>query len=677
MKTDQDKHKIELIEELQQLRARVSQLEDEVSAQKEGTQSLQKSETLLKNIFQAIPDLLSVHDKDLRVVLSNWHGHEYITEAERAGQPYCYAVYFHRDTPCDSCHIKEVFESREAKYLEMENPVDGIVREINVYPVFDADGNVELVAEHVRDITERKQAERVQRQFSALVEHAPFGVAHIERLGRIKYLNPRLTQILGYTLDDLPTIETWFEKLYPDPGHRAVAKQAWQKATSDDKGVGNEISPVFRLTAKDGTEKMIQFRLVQLESEEFLLTLEDITAGLQTKNDLEESKERFQRLFEAEQQKLTHLSVVNRVARNAVSILDTQQLLQTSVLAIKKGFGYYNVIIMLLDEATNRLGKQVVAGQYSALAASEYTQSIDEGLIGWAAKSGESVVVNDTRKDPRYILGFKELADTQSEMCVPLKSADRVLGVLDVQEIYLNAFDESDLMAMETLADQIAVALENARLYKQARQDAEAKVVLLREVNHRVNNNLAAIIGLVGIEQSREVINQATYQTAMDDLNRRICGLATVHRLLSSTEWSPIPLSELTTNVINSALQGLLPTKKVVATVTPSTVEVSPGAANNLALIINELATNAIKHAWPNRRMGHLAVSIEEDSQDDMIGLEFRDDGVGFPREVLDMKSHNLGWELLETLINRGLQGDFSLHNEQGAVVTIHFSVSQ
>jgi GAF domain-containing protein len=81
---------------------------------------------------------------------------------------------------------------------------------------------------------------------------------------------------------------------------------------------------------------------------------------------------------------------------------------------------------------------------------------------------------------------------TKSELCVPLKLAGRVIGVLDIQDTRLNAFDETDLVAMETLADQIAIALENARLYEEAQRElAERKRA--EETLRRRNRELALL----------------------------------------------------------------------------------------------------------------------------------------------------------------------------------------
>src|SRR6185503_11413375 len=206
------------------------------------------------------------------------------------------------------------------------------------------------------------------------------------------------------------------------------------------------------------------------------------------------------------------------------------------------------------------------------------------------------------------------------------------------------------------LAATATIAIENARLYEQTRRDAETKAVLLQEVNHRTKNNLAAIIGLLHLEQ-RHMSDEAraVYQNMMQDLISRIHGLATAHRLLSTAEWSPILLTELVTRVIHSALQALPLDKSVEVNVAQSSIKVAPKLANTIALIINELTTNTIKYAWSSHERG--CISVRVDLEKDQVLLEFRDDGAGFPADVLSLKQYNIGWELIQTLVQQGLQG--------------------
>ena len=134
-------------------------------------------ETLPQHLFSAIPDLLTVHDRDFSIIMSNWHGYESVPEAERQGQPKCYRVYHHRDRPCEPCHALEVLAAGQPVKLEKVDPVDGRVREVSAYPILDESGRVVLVVEHVRDITGRDLAAEALKasegRFRTLIEDIP------------------------------------------------------------------------------------------------------------------------------------------------------------------------------------------------------------------------------------------------------------------------------------------------------------------------------------------------------------------------------------------------------------------------------------------------------------------------------------------------------------------------
>jgi GAF domain-containing protein/two-component sensor histidine kinase len=179
------------------------------------------------------------------------------------------------------------------------------------------------------------------------------------------------------------------------------------------------------------------------------------------------------RLYEREQKRAVQLAVVNEVGRRAASILDMDQLLQEVVVAIQQGFNYHNVALSLLDKAAGELEVLAVAGGFADLVSLGYRQAVGVGMAGWTAQSGQPLLANDVSQEPRYILGYLDEPLTKAELCVPLKLAGQVIGVLDIQCTYLNAFDETDLLAMETLTDQIAIAIQNARFFEETKRRLE------------------------------------------------------------------------------------------------------------------------------------------------------------------------------------------------------------
>lgn len=132
----------------------------DVTERKRVEASLTKSEELLRRVLETIPDLLSVQDREMRILFSNWHGgYDYVASEMRDGHPFCYDAYYPElGGQCDPCHVQEVFRTGKPVYSEKINPHIGHM-ESRAYPVFDESGHVVMVIEHMRDISERKRSE--------------------------------------------------------------------------------------------------------------------------------------------------------------------------------------------------------------------------------------------------------------------------------------------------------------------------------------------------------------------------------------------------------------------------------------------------------------------------------------------------------------------------------------
>lgn len=214
------------------------------------------------------------------------------------------------------------------------------------------------------------------------------------------------------------------------------------------------------------------------------------------------------------------------------------------------------------------------------------------------------------------------------------------------------------------------------RLYEQTRQDADIKAELLREVNHRVGNNLTAIAGMLSLERRHlEQQHQTAYHGLMQDLTNRVNGLARVHDMLSASEWSPLPIGELIRRVVHSSLQILPLDTYVKVDVTASPLRVNADQAHHLALILNELATNTAKYAIHQRERARIVVDATKD--DGMMQIRFQDDGPGYPDEVLHMRKQNVGLNLVQQLMQRNLQGEWTMQNEEGAVTILRFPLEE
>ena len=174
------------------------------------------------------------------------------------------------------------------------------------------------------------------------------------------------------------------------------------------------------------------------------------------------------------ERRAVQIQVAAEVARDATAVLDVEALMRTTVERIGERFGFYHVGIFLLDEggeyavlraASSEGGKRMLARGHKLKVG-------EEGIVGYVAETGRPRIALDVGEDAAWF-DNPDLPHTRSEMALPLKVRGRVIGVLDVQSTQEAAFKEEDIPVLQLLADQLATALENARLFAQARSSLE------------------------------------------------------------------------------------------------------------------------------------------------------------------------------------------------------------
>lgn len=191
------------------------------------------------------------------------------------------------------------------------------------------------------------------------------------------------------------------------------------------------------------------------------------------------------RLYQRVARQAQTLEVLNEISRELTSILDLDKLLERIGLLLRRLIDYQMFSILLLNEE-----QQVLEIRYSMRFGERAFPSdkvpLSSGLVGAAVTGRRIVSARDVRKDPRYILINPE---SRSEMVVPLIYKDRVIGVLDLEHTRAGFFNEDHERTLVTLAAQIAIAIENARLYQRVRQQErrlERDLDMAREVQLRL-----------------------------------------------------------------------------------------------------------------------------------------------------------------------------------------------
>ena len=230
-------------------------------------------------------------------------------------------------------------------------------------------------------------------------------------------------------------------------------------------------------------------------------------------------------------------------------------------------------------------------------------------------------------------------------------------------------------------ADEIVSAilvLRDITEIKEKDRELAIKEAIIREVHHRVKNNLQTIAALLRLQQRRS--RNAEVKAILSDSIDRISSIALVHEYLSHEDVEVVDIKELAYNLLSASLQSMVPPEKQIdaKVISPSTpVTLSSSKATSIALILNELLQNTFKHAFKGRKSGRVDLTLYPPELDHLC-ITLCDDGIGLPKNFNPTEDGHLGWEIIHTLAEQDLRGEIAIESSsQGTTVTVTIPISE
>ncbi len=392
--------------------------------------------------------------------------------------------------------------------------------------------------------------------------------------------------------------------------------------------------------------------------------LQDLITNLEER--VAERTRALRRANETLEQRALQLETSAQVSRELTSILDIDDLLTQVVELIRDAFHYYHVHIFLLTQDGDHLA---LRASTSPTVPEHRCISVDGGSInGKAVRDGEAILVNDVKNDVSY-LADQYLPDIESELVAPLRLGNRIIGSLDVQSAEINAFTEQDLLVIQSLGDQIAVAIENARLYDRSQELAvlEERTRLARELHDSVTQSMYSVV-LLTEGWRRSIQNGSTgnvdeYLARIGEINQQALKEM---RLLIHELRPPVLEEEGLLGALHQRLDAVEKRAGINARLrADQLVELPHAVEEGLYRIAQEALNNALKHASATN------VAVRISTRNGKIMLEVEDDGQGFDVDTVDSD----GGMGLANMRHRAdeLNGSIEIRSEpeQGTVVRV------
>lgn len=499
-------------------------------------------------------------------------------------------------------------------------------------PVKSPDGEVRRYLGVVMDITDRKEAEqrvhRSESRFRRLLDMAPIPLCQVNLEGALVYFNERMIRLVGYHPQEVPTIRQWWELAYPDPAYRAEVMARWETAVRLAAAEGTDIKPQeYALTAKDGAVRIVEISGIPMD-DGLLATFIDVTDRRRADDQVRKSEETLRIALDAAQLGAWHHD------------LRTDQVTLDDRAAIHYGFtgrgtfALEQVLANLHPEDRGRLREAIA-------------QTLDPA--GPGRFSIEYRVVHPRSGDVHWL-------------AVEAKIEFEGQGLARRP---IHGFGATQLITQRKTWE---VALKHS---------LEEKVALLKEVHHRVKNNLQIVASLLNL-QARNLAD-ARAVDLLKETRDRVFSMALLHEVLyRSSNLASIDLGaylrELCEHLARSFEGG---SKRVEVLFLLPRLALTLDHSVPCGLIVNELVSNAFKHAFPKGRKGQVRVEVRLGAEG-QVCLEVADDGVGLPAEGLNLaQSPTLGLQLVSDL-SRQLGGAFTVRPNQpaGSVFQVRFPLA-
>ncbi len=538
--------------------------------------------------------------------------------------------------------------------------------------------------ERVRQRTQELEWSQVslrqrEREFRTLVENSPDRILRLDRSFRYLYVNPKVINTTGLAAADM------IGKPIQAIGFPDELAQQWETTMQQACDTEQEQIISYEMVLPEGKQYHESRVAPELsptgQVESILVVIRDITALKQAETALRQQVEREQ--------------LIAMVTQRMRSSLDLHEILNCTVVEVQQALQTDRVIVYrVLPDGARQAISEATAPHLAPLlylhaATPMMVSESDHGYL-----QGLTYVLNDREQEAiTPALGhFLRSLGVQAEVVVPIVFTDSrqamssLWGLLIVHQCHApRSWQAWEIKLLQQIAAALVIAIQQADLYAQVqaeladRHRAEAqlrtslheKEVLLKEVHHRVKNNMQLMSSLLSLQA--QSIEDPKILVEFQESQRRIAAMATMHeQLYRADNLGKINMSGYIKNLANSLFQSnIVKNTDIHLNVETVNVELGIDIAIPCGLIINELVSNSTKYAFPEDRSGHIAIRFLAASPHH-YQLIVQDDGVGIPPHVNIASTSSLGLQIVKDLTEQ-LDGTLTCDRQGGTAFVITF----
>jgi PAS domain S-box-containing protein len=550
---------------------------------------------------------------------------------------------------------------------------DGVERPIDDSgaPIRGPRGSLLGVVLVFRDVTERRRAEENWARLAAIVDSSEDAIIGKTLDGTITSWNQGAERMYGYTADQVigQPIALLAPPDRPDEVPDLLARCVRGEAIARYETLrSRRDGQVFPVSLTISPIRDLRGAIIGAST-----IARDITAQKQTAAEEERRRRETEMLAD--------------LAQSLSASLDLNTVLRRMVAGAQELCASERALLMLRAPDSGVLTARYAVGA-STMAYAGLRIEPAKGLGGQVMRTARPWRTDHYAADPRFSKEYVAGAwagGNISVLAVPILTGTHVDGVFYVSNPPFHPFTDRDEDLLVRLASHAAIAIQNAQLYRQAqeelaqRRQAEAqltaslreKEVLLKEVHHRVKNNMQIVSSL--LELQSDTLDDAALLTQFRDSQDRIRSMALIHETLyQSQDLARLDLARYIHTLSAQLVQSYnVDPQRITVHLQVESVILDIDQAIPCGLILNELLSNAFKYAFPPNRPGTVHVELHADTAQ-QVRLVVRDNGIGFPDAIDVHHTESLGLQLVAMLTEQ-LQGTIALERVDGTAFTLTF----